>query len=119
MGGTLFAGDSEFPVGICGLVASRLAEEFYRPAVVVRIGDQVSSGSCRSIPEFNIIEALNGYESRGKGFVQHGGHAQAAGFTIMTKDLPALSEYLSEVAGVQLEGVDLRPRIDIDVELKL
>ena len=41
----LFAGDPEFPAGICGLVASRLAEEFYRPAVVVRIGEKSAAGA--------------------------------------------------------------------------
>ena len=44
----LFAGAEDFPAGIAGLVAGRLTEEFYRPAVVARIGEKLSSGSCRS-----------------------------------------------------------------------
>jgi len=112
----LFAGDADFPAGICGLVASRLAEEFYRPAVVVRIGDQLSSGSCRSIPEFNIVDALT---RCGHLFTHFGGHAQAAGFGILTRRLDTLAQSLLETAGAQLAGLDLRPTIDIDVEVRL
>jgi len=51
----LIASGKDYPVGIAGLVASKLSEEFYRPAIVIRTGEQVSSGSCRSIAEFNVI----------------------------------------------------------------
>jgi len=112
----LLAGDRDFPGGILGLVASRLADEFYRPAVVVRIGDRLSSGSCRSIPEFNIIQALRQCASL---FTHFGGHAQAAGFSMLTRNLPRLEEALLEMAASQLAGVDLRPRLDIDTEVKL
>ena len=112
----LMVGDERYPAGIAGLVAGRLAEEFYRPAVVVGIGKRTSSGSCRSIPEFNIIEALNGC---GDLFSQFGGHAQAAGFVIPTRSLPQLRERLLEMATGQLAGVDLRPRLDIDAEVAL
>src|SRR3990172_2255645 len=54
----LIASDPEFPAGIIGLVAGRLSDEFYRPVIILRTGEQLSGGSCRSIPEFNIIEAL-------------------------------------------------------------
>jgi single-stranded-DNA-specific exonuclease len=112
----LITGDNEYPVGICGLVANRLADEFYRPAVVIRTGDRISSGSCRSIPEFNIIQALN---QCGGLFLHFGGHAQAAGFTILTRNLPRLQQVLLESATQGLEGVDMRPRLDIDAEVKL
>ncbi len=112
----LIAGDREIPPGIAGLVAGRLSEEFYRPAVVIKIGEQVSSGSCRSIPEFNIILALNQCRSL---FYHFGGHSQAAGFTLPTRNLPHLREHLSQLAATQLEGIDLRPRIDIEAEVTL
>ncbi len=112
----LMVSDEGYPAGIAGLVAGRLAEEFYRPAVVVGIGKLTSSGSCRSIPEFNIIEALT---TCGGLFSQFGGHAQAAGFVIPTASLPALGERLLEIATRQLEGIDLRPRIDVDAEATL
>ncbi len=112
----LIAGDRDYPAGICGLVASRLSEEFYRPAIVIRTGDQMSSGSCRSIPEFNIIHALNQCSSL---FSHFGGHSQAAGFSLATSNLPRLQQTLLQLATTQLDGVDLRPKLDIDAEVRL
>jgi len=112
----LLAGDSEYFVGVAGLVASRLAEEFYRPAVVVRVGEKVSSGSCRSIPEFNIIAAL---KESSHLLSQFGGHSQAAGFTLPTRNLARFQEALLTLATVQLAGADLRSRLDIDAEVSL
>jgi single-stranded-DNA-specific exonuclease len=112
----LVAGDRDCPVGIAGLVASRLADEFYRPAIVIHLGEQVSSGSCRSIPEFNIIHAL---KQCSRLFAHFGGHSQAAGFTLPTKNLPRLEERLLQLATTQLAGVDLRPQLDIDAEANL
>jgi len=112
----LVASDRDYPVGIAGLVASRLSEEFYRPAIVIRTGEQVSSGSCRSIPEFNIILALNQCSSL---LSQFGGHSQAAGFILPTKNLTRLQQTLSLLATTQLAGIDLRPCLDIDAEVTL
>ena len=112
----LMVSDERYPAGISGLVAGRLAEEFYRPAVVVSLGKRVCSGSCRSIPEFNIIEALS---RCGDIFSQFGGHAQAAGFIVPTRNLSLLHDRLLEMAVGQLVGVDLRPRLDIDAETTL
>ncbi|GAI48317.1 unnamed protein product, partial [marine sediment metagenome] len=89
----LVASDKDYPVGIIGLVASRLSEEFYRPTIVIKTGELTSSGSCRSIPEFNVILALNQCSSLLSHF---GGHSQAAGFTLPTKNLPRLEQMLSE-----------------------
>lgn len=112
----LIAGDTDFPAGIIGLVAGRLSDEFYRPAIVLRTGDQLCGGSCRSIPEFNIVRALN----RCQHLLTHfGGHASAAGLSLRMKDLPRLREMLLEIAATELAGVDLRPRIDIDTEVSL
>jgi len=112
----LIATDKDYPVGIAGLVAGRLAEEFYRPTIIIRTSEQLSSGSCRSIPEFNIIRALNQCSSL---FTQFGGHSQAAGFTLPTKNLPRLKHHLSQLVTTQLEGVDLRPHLDIEAEVPL
>lgn len=112
----LVASDRDYPVGIAGLVANRLAEEFYRPSVVIRTGELVSSGSCRSIPEFNIILALN----QCRQLLSHfGGHSQAAGFILPTKNLPRLKQHLGELATAHLAGADLRPQLDIDAEARL
>jgi len=112
----LIASDREYPAGIAGLVAGRLSEEFYRPAIVIHSGETASSGSCRSIPEFNIIHALNQCRHL---FSRFGGHARAAGFTLPTKQLPQLEQSLQELATVQLSGIDLYPQLVIDTEVDL
>ncbi|MFQ6122636.1 MAG: single-stranded-DNA-specific exonuclease RecJ [Dehalococcoidales bacterium] len=112
----LVAGDKDYAIGIAGLVASRLTEEFYRPAIVIKTGEKVSSGSCRSIPEFNIIAALN---QCSRLLSQFGGHSQAAGFTLPTKNLTRLKQTLLQLATTQLAGIDLRPRLDIDANVAL
>jgi single-stranded-DNA-specific exonuclease len=112
----LIASDRDFPIGIIGLTAGRLSEEFYRPAVVIRTGDSTSIGSCRSIPEFNIILALNECSNL---LTHFGGHSQAAGFTLPTKNLERLRQHLSQMATNQLAELDLRPQLDIDTEITL
>jgi len=112
----LIASDPDYPPGIIGLVAGRLSEEFYRPSIVIKVGEKSSNGSCRSIPEFNIINALNECHELMSDF---GGHARAAGFTMPTKNLSKLEEKLNLMAEKQLAGLDLRPRLDIDAEINL
>ncbi len=112
----LMAQDQDYPVGIAGLVASRLAEEFYRPSIVVKVGEQLSSGSCRSIPEFNIIQALS---KCGHLLSYFGGHSQAAGFSLPTKNLAHLKTMLSHLAEAELEGMDLHPQLEIDTRITL
>ncbi|OGO21673.1 MAG: single-stranded-DNA-specific exonuclease RecJ [Chloroflexi bacterium RBG_16_51_9] len=112
----LIASDADYPAGIMGLVAGRLSEEFYRPVIVLRTSEQLSGGSCRSIPEFDIIQALN----RCQHLLTHfGGHSRAAGLSLRTSDLPRLHEKLLEIAAAELAGIDLRPRVDIDAEVTL
>jgi single-stranded-DNA-specific exonuclease len=112
----LLTADKEYPMGIAGLVASRLTEEFYRPSVVIHTAETVCHGSCRSIPEFDIIAALN---KCGRFFTRYGGHAAAAGFTMPTKDLPELEQEMVALAKEQLSGVELRPHLNIDALIHL
>jgi single-stranded-DNA-specific exonuclease len=112
----LITADREYPMGIAGLVASRLTEEFYHPSIVIHTAETVCHASCRSIPEFDIIAALNKFSHY---FSRYGGHAQAAGFTMPMKDLPRLEEELSELVAEQLKGIELRPHLDIDAQLSL
>jgi len=112
----LIAGDDEYPAGVIGLAAGRLREEFYRPVVIIKTGKQTSTGSCRSIQEFNITNALKKCQNLLSKF---GGHPQAAGFSLPTKNLPLLKEELLRIAETELKDVDLRPRLDIDAEVPL
>ena len=115
----IMVGDESFSPGIIGLVASRLAEEFHRPAIVLSLGPDVSRGSCRSIPEFDIGSALHEVAPRVEGILRFGGHPQAAGFTVLTSSLDSLRSWLTSVAQDALSGQVLQPRLDIDVELPL
>jgi single-stranded-DNA-specific exonuclease len=112
----LIASDQDYPPGIVGLVAGRLTDEFYRPSIVIKTGDRYSTGSCRSIPEFNIISALGQCRSL---LTQFGGHPRAAGFTLPTRNLAYLEQQLHQLAATQLAGIDLRPRLDIDAQATL
>ncbi len=112
----LFVAGADFLPGIVGLVAGRLAEEFYRPAVVVDMSADECRGSCRSIPEFDIVGAL---DECAELLVRHGGHAQAAGFTVHRDNLEALRRCLTECARRALRGQDLRPMMAIDMEIPL
>jgi len=111
----LFAADQRFEQGVVGLVASRLTEQYYRPSVVVQVGEEESHGSCRSIPEFHITEAL---EQCGDLLERYGGHAAAAGFTVHNHKIEELQERLFGIAAdVLAEQDDLRPVLPIDAEL--
>jgi single-stranded-DNA-specific exonuclease len=110
----LFYHSPNVPLGVVGLVAGRLAEHHYRPAVVVRTDGELARGSARSVPEFDITAALS--ESADL-LVRFGGHSRAAGFTVRSADLLALEERLIECAASQLSGLDLRPTLHIDAEV--
>lgn len=112
----LIAADDSFLSGVVGLVASRLAEKNYRPAIIIEKGESESRGSCRSIPEFHITEALDELTEL---LVRHGGHAQAAGFTVRNQDLPTFIERMVALAAARLAEQDLRPTLTADVEIGL
>lgn len=110
----IFAADPHFQPGIVGLVAGRLVEEFYRPAVVMEQGEDESRASCRSIPQFDITQALDQCADL---LVRHGGHAQAAGFTVLNKNVPDLMQRLVGLAQQTLAGQELKPTLEIDAEV--
>jgi len=111
-----FATHEDFNPGVVGLAASRLTESYYRPAVVAAKGPEETRGSCRSIPEFHITDALDLCKDL---LVRHGGHAAAAGFTVKNENLPELVSRLKEIAREQLEGRDLRQTLIADMEVAL
>ena len=112
----LFAAQEDFNSGVVGLAASRLTETYYRPAIVASKGEEETRGSCRSIPEFHITEALDQCADL---LVRHGGHAAAAGFTVRNENLSALVLRLKTIAADQLSNVDLRPTVTADAEVSL
>lgn len=112
----LFAFDPQFNPGVVGLVAAKLTESYYRPAIVGTVGEDFTRASCRSIQEFHITRALDECADL---MEHHGGHALAAGFTIRTDRLGELMERLTSIAQRELAELDLRPAMRADLEIPL
>ncbi len=100
--------------GIIGLVAGRLVEAFYRPAIVLSIGTEKSKASARSVTGFNIIEFLRLHQEH---FINVGGHPMAAGFTIETQKLGVLQSALEENAEGIVDDEMLTRTVKIDCEI--
>jgi single-stranded-DNA-specific exonuclease len=112
----LFALDPDFNAGVVGLAASRLSDLYYRPAIVAVLGESTTRGSCRSIPEFHITEALDQCADL---LVRYGGHKAAAGFTVENSHVAELKLRLQNLAEQQLAKLDLRPTLVADAEVSL
>jgi single-stranded-DNA-specific exonuclease len=97
--------------GVIGIVASKLVDAFHRPAIVISMDGDVAHGSCRSIPSFDMLSAL---ESCGSTMIKFGGHKQAAGLTIESSRIRELRARVNDYADERLHPDDLRPRIWID-----
>jgi len=103
--------------GVIGIVASRLSKKYRRPTAVIAIDEKGEGrGSCRSIEDFNIVEALNQCETL---LGHHGGHPMAAGFSIQADRIASFSEAINDLARRHLEGRDLREPVRIDCGLSL
>jgi len=112
----IFVGHESYNQGIIGLVAGKLVEEFYRPAVVLSIGEVYSKASARSISGFNIIEAIR---TQNELLVDAGGHPMAAGFTVETAKIELLKQRLLELAEKEIGAEMLEKTLKIDLELPL
>ena len=99
------------PQGVAGLAASRLVERYRRPAVVLSVNGDQAVASARSIPEFDIVEAIGSVSEL---LVRYGGHSQAAGFTVPTNLIQETKERLLAHAGPRLDALDLNPVLEID-----
>ena len=104
----------DWEAGVIGLIAGQLSEQYFRPAIAITVGEEVSRGSARSIPELDIVSALRTQENL---LLRFGGHPLAAGFSVKTSDLPALTKGLFDYASSRLDVGSLTPSIDIDCEL--
>jgi single-stranded-DNA-specific exonuclease len=100
--------------GVIGIVASKLVDAFHRPAIVLSIDGDVAHGSCRSIPCFDMLGAL---ERCAHLFARFGGHRQAAGLTMDAGLVRAFRLAINDVADETLGPDDLMPRLRIDGDL--
>lgn len=112
----LFVADADYHTGIVGLIASRLSEEFYRPALVMQRGERLTRGSARSIDEFHITHALDHCADL---LTRYGGHAGAAGFELPTERLPAFRERLLDYTQARLDPRELHRVRRVDAILGL
>ncbi|MDO8621559.1 MAG: single-stranded-DNA-specific exonuclease RecJ [Candidatus Levybacteria bacterium] len=115
-GKLLFVANEEYQQGVIGLVAGKLVEEFYKPAIVISKGEKFSKASARSISGFNIIEFIRKSSDL---LVDAGGHPMAAGFTVETSKLIVLEKRLRELGEKDIDINSLIRTLKIDCELPL
>lgn len=103
-------------IGVVGIVASRVLQEFYRPTIIIGGENGEMRGSGRSIAGFDLAAALR---ECGHLLVRHGGHAMAAGLSILPDNIDLLREKLNEVARRTLKPDHLQPTLRLDAEVGL
>ncbi|HYV55592.1 MAG TPA: single-stranded-DNA-specific exonuclease RecJ [Chitinophagaceae bacterium] len=101
--------------GVVGIVASRLIEHFYRPTVVLTQSGEYAAGSARSVPGFNLYEAIHACKEH---LIGYGGHFAAAGMTIKLDKIEAFRNKFEEVVSTTIQPELLQPEIVIDAEIK-
>src|SRR5688500_2295540 len=102
--------------GVIGIAASKLVDTFHKPSIVLSIDGDVAHGSCRSIPDFDLLAAL---EHCSDLFLKFGGHKQAAGLTMDAGRVPEFRARINAYADDVIEPDQLRPRLRIDAPLSL
>ncbi|MGA2178408.1 MAG: single-stranded-DNA-specific exonuclease RecJ [Verrucomicrobiota bacterium] len=103
-------------IGVVGIVASRVLQQFYRPTIILGGEGGEWRGSGRSIAGFDLAAALR---ECGDLLVRHGGHAMAAGLSLQPDKVDALRERLNELARRALKPDDLQPSLRLDAEVGL
>lgn len=97
-----------------GIVASRLIENYYKPTIVLTKSGDVIAGSARSVPGFNLYEAIHACR---KHLLGYGGHFAAAGLSLNEDELPGFIESFEKVVAATIDEALLVPEILIDAEL--
>jgi single-stranded-DNA-specific exonuclease len=100
--------------GVIGIVASKIVDLFYRPTIVLSVEDGIAHGSCRSIPGFDMLAAL---ESCAPMMLRFGGHKQAAGLQLEAARIKEFRLAINEWGDERLGPDDLRPRLWLDGSL--
>jgi single-stranded-DNA-specific exonuclease len=106
---------SHWHKGVVGIVASRLIEKYYRPTIVLTQSGELASGSARSVPGFNLYEALHACR---EWLVGYGGHFAAAGMTLAPENIEKFSRKFEEVVSETIEARFLIPELEIDAVVR-
>ncbi len=112
----IFSAKEDYHEGIIGLVAAKLAQKHYRPAIVVSIFDGHGKGSVRSVAGVNIIELLREIEYL---FDSLGGHPMAAGFSMKAEKLPELEKHLIELGEKYIKDEHLIRTLNVDLKIPI
>lgn len=113
----IMAASKSWPPGVIGLVASRLVAKYGKPVLLFHVTNAgIAKGSCRSIPAFNMFNALHGAQHLLK---QFGGHSLAAGLALSADNLSPLKDYLEKLIAQQLTPFDLQQKIELDAQMNL
>jgi single-stranded-DNA-specific exonuclease len=107
--------NEEWHKGVIGIVASRLSEEYYRPAVVLTRSDDLATGSARSVPGFDIYKAIDSCRDLLENF---GGHTYAAGLSMKMEKVEEFTRRFEQYVADTISLEQLTPTIDIDAEIK-
>lgn len=102
--------------GVIGLIASRLADEFYRPTIIISLGKGFAKGSARSVPGFDITSFLRLLK---QDLIDVGGHRGAAGFTLKTSQLDHFCQRIQKLSSSLIDERELEKKIEIDLEIPL
>lgn len=102
--------------GVIGISASRILAQYNRPVLMITIKDGIGKGSCRSIPAFDIYQALKAQESL---LIQLGGHKMAAGFSIREENIPEFRKAINDYAARVLSPEDFIPELELEEYLPL
>lgn len=105
----------DWHVGILGLVAGRLADKYFRPAIIMQDFGDTLVASARSPEYFNIVEVLTELKEY---LISFGGHASAAGFNMKKENYEQFKEKIQEIAEEKMQNIDLRPSLEIDCALE-
>lgn len=108
--------DEGWHPGVIGIVASRLVERFYRPAILIALNEEMGKGSARSIKGFHLLGAITRCQDL---LLSFGGHKLAAGLTISRDKIKSFRQRINEIARYELQQQDLIPKLNIDAQLSL
>jgi single-stranded-DNA-specific exonuclease len=97
--------------GVTGIVASRLAKNYYRPTIIISVEGNVGRGTARSIPEFHLLDGLRECRQFLNSF---GGHRLAAGFEIDMANFPDFKRRFEQLTAEKLTDADITPKIAVD-----
>ncbi len=108
--GMVLAGEG-WHLGVIGIVASRLVEIYNKPVILIGLDGAEGRGSGRSIPGFNLFNAIDHCKEH---LIQFGGHEFAAGLSVTTAQIPAFRKAFQAYAKTHLTPEDLRPTLQIE-----